>query len=238
MADQIHILSYVTHKHLKRSIYVTALAPLVIPEQPEGKWFDILADTPAVATSLETLQWLHMPDTPSLGKRTYDSDTGPTSPIYGPAEYNVLTGMDRPTAGPANPSGSNGQDDPEDREAKKLRIRAIIMLEVHRQIKGLIVAEGDRRKSLGIPDWMTPEEYEAHDNCADSLEEYWQPEEECHDMDWSHGNTWNPDNAPEQLFVGNDSCLEDNTSEEYYTYDTDSDNYSSYSMGYTYDYDS
>ena len=34
---------------------VTALAPLVIPEQPEGEWFDALANTPAVATPLETL---------------------------------------------------------------------------------------------------------------------------------------------------------------------------------------
>ena len=69
---------------------------------------------------------------------------------------------------------------------------------------------------------MTPEEYETRDDYADSLEEYWQPEDECHDMVRSHGNPWNPDDAPEQLFMGNDSCLEDNTSEECYTYDTDS----------------
>ena len=85
---------------------------------------------------------------------------------------------------------------------------------------------------------MTPEEYEARDDCADSLEEYWQPEDECHNMAWSYGNPWNSDDTPEQLFMGNDSCLKDNTLEEYYTYDTDSNNYFSYSMGYTYDYDS
>ena len=60
---------------------VTALAPLVIPEQPEGEWFDALADTPAVATPLETLKWLRMPESPSLGKRMYDSDTGLASPV-------------------------------------------------------------------------------------------------------------------------------------------------------------
>ena len=101
---------------------VTALAPLVIPEQPEGEWFDALADTPAVATPLETLSWLRTPNSPSLGKRTYDSDTSPASLVYGPAEYNALTGPSGPTTGPMEPSGSNRQDDPEDREAKKLRI--------------------------------------------------------------------------------------------------------------------
>ena len=122
---------------------VTALAPLVIPEQPEGEWFDALANTPAVATPLETLDWLCSPDSPSLGKRTYDSDTGPTSPIYGPAEYDALTRPDGLTARLTNLSGSNGQDDLEDCEAKKQRICAIIMLEVHRQIRSIIVAEGD-----------------------------------------------------------------------------------------------
>ena len=85
---------------------------------------------------------------------------------------------------------------------------------------------------------MTPEEYEARNNCTDSLEEYWQPEDECHDTNWSYGNTWNPDDAPEQLFMGNDSCLEDNTLEEYYTYDTDSLDCFSHSTDYTCDYDS
>ena len=85
---------------------------------------------------------------------------------------------------------------------------------------------------------MTPEEYEAHNCCTDSLEEYWQPEGECHDMAWSHGNPWNSDDALERLFMGNDLCLEDNTSEEYYTYDTDSTNCFSYLTDYTYDYDS
>ena len=93
---------------------VTALAPLVIPEQTKSEWFDALAETPAVVTPLETLQWLHTPDSPSLGKRTYDLDTGPASPIYGPAEYDAMTGLDQPATGPTAPSGSNGQDDLED----------------------------------------------------------------------------------------------------------------------------
>ena len=44
---------------------VTALEPLVIPEQLEGEWFDALADTPVIATPLETLEWLRGPDSPS-----------------------------------------------------------------------------------------------------------------------------------------------------------------------------
>ena len=211
-----------------------------IPEQPEGEWFDALAETPAVATPLETLYWLRTPDSPSLGKRTYDSDTGPASPTSEQAQYDALsgpTGATGPT-GPTGPSGSNGQDDPEDREAKKPRIRAVIMSEVHRRIRSIVMTEGNRRRSLGIPDWETPEEYEARDDCADSLEEYWQPEDECHDMAWSHGNPWNPDDVPEELFMGNDSCLEDNTSEEYYTYDTDSTGHFPHSLYYTYAYDS
>ena len=83
-----------------------------------------------------------------------------------------------------------------------------------------------------------PEEYEACDDCADSLEEYWQPEDECHNMAWSHGIPWNPNDAPEELFMGNDSCLEDDTSEEYYMHDTDSIDCFSYSTDYTYNYDS
>ena len=85
---------------------------------------------------------------------------------------------------------------------------------------------------------MTPEEYEACDNCADSLEEYWQPEGECHDMAWSYGNHWNPDDVPEQVFMGNDSYYKDDASAECYTYDPDSTDYFSYSPYYTYDYDS
>ena len=100
------------------------------------------------------------------------------------------------------------------------------------------MTEADRRRSLGIPDWVTPAEYEARDDCADSLKEYWQPQDEVHDMAWSYGNPWNPDDAPGQLFMGNDSCPEDSTSEEYYTYDTDSTDHFSYSPYYTYDYDS
>ena len=62
------------------------------------------------------------------------------------------------------------------------------MTEVHWKIRSLIMAEGNQCRSLGIPDWMTPKEYEACDDCADSLEEYWQPEEECHNMDWIDGD--------------------------------------------------
>ena len=217
---------------------VTALIPLVIPEQPEGKWFDALADTPKIAMPLETLEWLRVPDSPSLGKRTYDSDTGPASLVYGPAEYDMTADPDGPITRPTAPSGSNRQDDPEDREAKKVRIRSVIMLEVHQWIRSLIMAEGNRCRSLGVPDWMMPEEYEACDCCAGSLEEYWQPEDECHDTDWSYGNPWNTDDAPEWLFMGNDLCLEDDTSEEYYNYNTDSSDCFSHLMYYTYDYDS
>ena len=102
----------------------------------------------------------------------------------------------------------------------------------------IITLEINRRRSLGTPDDMTPEEYEARNYCADSLEEYWQPEEECHDTDWSYGIPWNPDDNPEQLFMGKDSCLKDNTSEEYYTYDTDSFDHFSHSPYYTYGYNS
>ena len=112
------------------------------------------------------------------------------------------------------------------------------MAEACRRVRSIIAIEIDRRRSLGIPDWMTHEEYEARDDCADSFEEYWQPEDECHDMAWSHGNPWNPDDAPGQLFMGNDSCSEDNVSSEYYTYDTDSRDSFSYSPYYTYGYDS
>ena len=146
-----HLCNDYCQPAIDRDIYsklegdVTALTPLVIPKQPEGEWFDALADTPTVATPLENLSWLYEPGSPSLGKRTYDSDTGPASPVYGPAEYNALAGPDGPTAGPATPSRSNGQDDPEDREAKKPRIRAVIMTEAHRKIRSIIAAEGDRR---------------------------------------------------------------------------------------------
>ena len=34
---------------------VITLMPLNIPEQPEAEWFDVLADTSAVAMPLETL---------------------------------------------------------------------------------------------------------------------------------------------------------------------------------------
>ena len=105
-------------------------------------------------------------------------------------------------------------------------------------IRSLITAEGDRRRSIGIPDWMTPDEHEARGDCADSLEEYWQPESECHDMAWSHGNPWNPEGAPERLFMGNDSYFKRNDSEEYYTYATDSIDHFPHSPYYIYDYNS
>ena len=113
---------------------VTALAPLVIPEQPEGEWFDALANTQAIAMPLETLKWLCAPNSPSLGKRTYNSDTGPTSPVYGPAEYNAMTGPDRPTPRLTALSGLNGQDNLEDREAKKMQIRSVITSKAYRKI--------------------------------------------------------------------------------------------------------
>ena len=91
---------------------------------------------------------------------------------------------------------------------------------------------------MGIPDDMTPKEYEVCDNCADSLKEYWQPENDCHDTEWSHRNDWNPDDALDRLFMGNDSCLEDDSSEDYYTYDTDSTRHFSHLPYYTYDCDS
>ena len=97
---------------------VTALAPLVIPEQPEAEWFDALANTPTVATPLETLKWLRAPNSSSLGKRTYNSDTGTTSPVG----CDTMTSLDGPMTGPTIPSGSNGQDNPEDHEAKKVQI--------------------------------------------------------------------------------------------------------------------
>ena len=211
---------------------------MVIPEQPKGEWIDALTDTPAVATPLETLNWLHAPDSPSLGKRAYDSDTGPANPTSERAQYEALNGPSGLTTGSAEPSGSNGHDDMEDRETKKPWIRAVIMSEVYQKVRSIISTEIDRRRSLGIPDWMTPKEYEARDNCADSLEEYWQPEDECHDMAWSHGNPWNPDDTPGQLFMGNDSRSEDNALEEYYIYDPDSTDHFSHSPYYTYAYDS
>ena len=76
---------------------VTALAPIAIPKQPEDNWFDALADTPAVASPLETLAWLHAPDSPSLGKRTFHSETGLNTPRYGPAEYEAITSPTGPT---------------------------------------------------------------------------------------------------------------------------------------------
>ena len=85
---------------------------------------------------------------------------------------------------------------------------------------------------------MTPEEYEAHDDCAGFLEEYWQPEDERHNMAWSHGNLWNPDDAPEQLIIEDDSYFEGNVSDEYYKYDTDSTDHFSHSTDYLYAYDS
>ena len=93
--------------------------PFDIPKQPETEWFNTLANTPAVATPLETLEWLCVPDSPSLGKRAYDLDTGLTSLVYGPAEYDTSTSPESPMTGLMVLSGLNGQDDPEDCKAKK-----------------------------------------------------------------------------------------------------------------------
>ena len=196
---------------------VTALVPIAIPKQPDDNRFDALADTPAVASPLETLAWLHAPNSPSLGKRAFDSETGPSTPRYGPAEYDAITGLTGLTSGPTEPSGSNEQDNSEDRKAKKARISRIV------------IAKGHWHRSIGIPDDMTPEEYEARDNCANSLGEYWQPEDNCYDMEWSHGNDWNTNNAPDDAFMGNDLCLE----EEHYNYNTDSTYHFSHSPYYT-----
>ena len=153
-------------------------------------------------------------------------ETGPNTPRYEPVEYDAITGPTSPIPKPMELSGSNGQDDPEDHEAKKMWIRRVITSEIH------------RHRSLGIPNNMTPEEYKARDYCADPLEGYWQPEDDCHDMDWSCEYDWITDNAPDALFMGNDSCLEDNHLEEYYTYDTDSTQHFSYMPYYIYDTDS
>ena len=83
-----------------------------------------------------------------------------------------------------------------------------------------------------------PEEYEAHDNLQDSFEEYWQPEDACHKVYWSYGSNSNPDNALDSLFMGNDLCSKDNTSGEYYTYNTDLTDCFSHSLDYIYNYDS
>ena len=132
-----------------RTEAVTALMPVTIPKQPEDNWFDALADTPAVASPLETLAWLHAPDSPSLGKRMYYSETGPSTPRYSPAEYDTISSPSGPISGPTIPSGLNKQDDPEDRKAKKVRIGRIILSKSH------------WHQSIRIPDDMTPEEYEA-----------------------------------------------------------------------------
>ena len=100
---------------------VTTLMSLAIPEQPKDEWFETLANTPAVASPLETLAWLHAPDSPNLGKRTFHSETSSNTLRYGPAEYNAITGPTGPTK-LTKLSGSNEQDDLEDHEAKKLQI--------------------------------------------------------------------------------------------------------------------
>ena len=83
-----------------------------------------------------------------------------------------------------------------------------------------------------------PEEYEARGYCADSPEEYWQTEDDCHNTEWSHGNNWNTDDVPDGLFMGNDLYLEDNSSKEYYTYNTGSIDHFSHLLSYSYDCDS
>ena len=199
--------------------------PLTIPEQPKDNWFNALADTPAVASPLETLAWLHAPNSPSLGKRTFHSETGPNTLRHGPAKYEAITGPDSPIARPMELSGSNGQDDPEDCEAKKAQIQTIIGAEIHQHMTAQI---------LDSPSTT----YEACDNYGDSPVEYWQPEDVCHEDYWSYGPSSIPDDAPDYLFMGNDSCSEDIASGAYYIYGTDSTDYFSHSPYYTYDCDS
>ena len=204
---------------------VTTLMLLAIPKQPKDNWFNMLADIPAVVSPLETLAWLQMPDSPSLGKRTFHSETGPNTPRYGPAEYEAITDPDGAIARPTEPSGSNEQDDLEDHEAKKVQIQMIISAEIHQHI------------TVQVPD-SSSTVYEACDDHDDSPVEYWQPEDICHEDYGSYGPSSIPDDAPDLLFMGNDSCSEDITSGAYYTYNTDLTDHFSHSPYYTYNCDS
>ena len=68
--------------------------------------------------------------------------------------------------------------------------------------------------------------------------EYWQPEDVYHEDYWSYGPGSIPDDAPDPLFMGNDSYSEGDTSEVYYTYGNELTNHFSYLPCYTYDCDS
>ena len=204
---------------------VTTLMPLAIPKQPEDNWFNALADTPAVASPLEMLAWLHVPNSTSLGKRTFHLETGPNIPKYGLTEYKALTGLGEPEDGPMELSRSNEQDNPEDREAKKAWIQTVIGTEIHRHM------------TVQVPD-SPPTVYKAWDEHDDSPVEYWQPEDVYHEDYWSYGPGSIPDDAPDPLFMGNDSYSEGDTSEVYYTYGNELTNHFSYLPCYTYDCDS
>ena len=80
--------------------------------------------------------------------------------------------------------------------------------------------------------------YKARNDYDDSPVEYWQPEDVCHEDYWSYGPGNIPNDTPDYLFMGNDSCSEDITSGAYYTYDNDSTDHFSHLPYYTYDCDS
>ena len=131
--DQVFLVAF-TSSPCRGITFVTTLMPLAIPEQPKDNWFNALADTPAVASPLEMLAWLHVPNSTSLGKRTFHLETGPNIPKYGLTEYKALTGLGEPEDGPMELSRSNEQDNPEDREAKKAWIQTVIGTEIHRHM--------------------------------------------------------------------------------------------------------
>ena len=62
------------------------------------------------------------------------------------------------------PGGSNGQDNPEDHEAKKTQIQAIIGTKIRQHL------------TAQVPDSLTME-YKARDSNNDSLEEFWIPKD-------------------------------------------------------------
>ena len=150
-----------------------------------------------------------MPVDQDLGKRGYDALTSPDRPMTGPMELSKL----------------NGQNNLEDCEAKKTWIQVIIGAKIHQCL------------TAQVPDFLS-EEYKACDNDGDSLEEFWTPEDMYSKEYWSYGPSSNPNNAPDPLFMGNDSCSKDNASGVYYTYNTDSINSFSHLLYYTYDTDS
>ena len=90
---------------------------------------------------------------------------------------------------------------------------------------------------MPIPDSL-PTVYEAHDDPNDSPVEYWQPKDVCHEDYWSYGPSSISDDAPNYVFMGNDSCSKDIASGVYYTYSTDSTDHFSYLLYYIYNTDS